>query len=44
MLKELLSLIIKIAVFGAIILGIIWFLKEGTVIIDKGKEHSIIGR
>lgn len=43
-LKELLFLIIKIAIIAAIILGIIWFLREGTVIIDEGKKHHLIGR
>ena len=42
--KEIVMLIVKIVFVGAILYGMWWFLQEGNVVVEKGKEHGVIPR
>ncbi|MDD5245856.1 MAG: hypothetical protein PHS09_00540 [Candidatus Omnitrophica bacterium] len=42
--RDILGLVIKIAFVVAIVLGLLWFFKQGSVLVDQGKKHGIVGR
>jgi len=44
MLKDAFSLILKLGLIALVLLGIWWFMQEGTVLLDQGKKHGIMNR
>ncbi len=44
MLRDVFSLLWKLGLIILVVLGIVWFFREGTVVIDQGKEHGFLHR
>jgi len=44
MLRDAFSLLWKLGLIILVVLGIVWFMQKGTVVIDQGKEHGFLHR